>query len=126
MGRERQVVKRGSILAILLLAPLAALSADEKPKPSALALMPRVEDYTHMWWAEGFPAHSSAAPWRRVIQTGRYAIALDTDTLRIPHFGAVPRGVSYAEAARADNRAWQRLPPAELGLSITTDSKTYR
>ena len=126
MGRERKVVKQGSILAILLLAPLAALSADEKPKPSALALMPRVEDYTHMWWAEGFPAHSSAAPWRRVIQTGRYAIALDTDTLRIPHFGAVPRGVSYAEAARADNRAWQRLPPAELGLSITTDSKTYR
>ena len=33
-------------------------------------LMPRVEDYTHMWWAEGFPAHSPDAPWLRVIQTG--------------------------------------------------------
>ena len=90
-------------LTALLLAPLAAPAAELSPP----ALMPRVEDYTLMWWAEGFPGHTPAAPWRRVIQTGRYAMALDTETLRIPHFGPVPAGLGYAAAARADNRAWQ-------------------
>jgi hypothetical protein len=89
------------------------------------ALMPRSEDYTHMWWAEGFPAHTPAAPWRRVVQTGHYALAFDTDTLRIPHFGPVSGDVGYLAAAGADNRAWQKLPAAELVLSITVDGKTY-
>ena len=88
--------------------------------------MPRVEDYTHMWWAEGFPGHTPEAPWRRVIQTGCYAFVLDTETLRIPHFGAVKSGVGYAECARTDNRAWQRLPPADLSLTVTANGKTYR
>lgn len=88
--------------------------------------MPRVEDYALMWWAEGFPSHTPESPWRRVIQTGRYALALDTDTMRIPHFGVVPSGVGYAECARGDNRAWERLPPADLALTITANGKTYR
>ena len=88
--------------------------------------MPRVEDYTLMWWAEGFPGHTPGAPWRRVIQTGSYALVLDTDSLRVPHFGPVPGGVSYSAAARGDHRAWQGLPPAELALTITVGGKTYR
>jgi hypothetical protein len=90
------------------------------------AFMPRVEDYTHMWWAEGFPAHTPAASWRRVVQTGSYAFTLDTDTLRIAHFGPVSQDVGYQAAARADHRAWQDLPAAELGLSIVVDGKSYR
>ena len=88
--------------------------------------MPRMEDYTHMWWAAGFPSHTPEAPWRRVIQTGYYAFVLDTETLRIPHFGAVRPGVGYAECARSDDRAWQRLPPADLALTITANGKSYR
>ncbi|MBI5686603.1 MAG: LamG domain-containing protein [Verrucomicrobia bacterium] len=105
------------VLTALLLAPQTA--------PASLALMQRADDYTLMWWAEGFPSHTTNAPWRRVIQTGRYAMALDTETLRIPHFGAVRGGLGYAAAARADNRAWQRLPPAKLALCLTANGKTY-
>ncbi len=90
------------------------------------ALLPRVEDYTHMWWAEGFPGHSPAAPWRRCIQTGYYALVLDTETLRIPHLGPVPPHVGYVEGARADNSAWQALPPADLTLTLTADGQSYR
>ena len=53
-------------------------------------------------------------------------MVLDTETLRIPHFGPVPGGVGYSAAARADNSVWQSLPPAELALTITTGGKTYR
>ena len=93
---------------------------------SLLALMPRVEDYTHMWWAEGFPSHTPSAPWRRVVQTGHYAMALDTDTMRIPRLGTTHTGLGYADCARCDNAAWQRLPPAELTLTITANGKKYR
>lgn len=112
----------------LRLAPLVlacACAADGEPE-RLRALMPRAEDYALMWWAEGFPAHTPEAPWRRVIQTGTYALALDTQTLTLPHFGGVRDGVGYADCAQSDNRAWQRLPPADLSLSITVDRKTYR
>jgi hypothetical protein len=97
-----------------------------EPAWSPIALMPRAADYTHMWWAEGFPAHTPSAPWRRCIQTGYYAMVLDTPTLSIPHLGPVPAGLDYLACARADNQIWQALPPAELMLTITANGKCYR
>ena len=113
------------ILAHLVLAPLAALYAAESGACTPSDLMPRVEDYTHMWWADGFPSHTNGAPWRRIIQTGRYAMALDTEILSIPHLGAVPGGIGYAAAARDGSIDWQTLPPAELALQITVGGKRY-
>jgi hypothetical protein len=114
------------IVTALFFAWLGILPAAKGDANELSAFMPRVEDYTHTWWAEGFPAHTPSAPWQRVVQTGYYAFALDTDTLRIPHFGPVPGGAGYLAAARADNRPWQELPPAELALSIAAGGKTYR
>ena len=119
-------MRYGSIvITVLLFALPGGLAGAEGHAHDPAALMARGEDYTHMWWAEGFPGHTPAAPWRRVVQTGHYALAFDTDTLRIPHFGPVPAGVGYLAAARGDNRAWQALPPAELVLSITVDGTPY-
>lgn len=89
-------------------------------------LHPRPADYTHLHWAEGFPGSIAGAPWRRVVETGRYAFVLDTDTLRIPHFGAWRNELGYAEAAKRSTADWQALPPAELDLTVTADGKTYR
>jgi len=118
--------KAGVICIALLLLPLTALSGADDGGKQPSDLMPHVEDYTHMWWAAGFPSHIPAAPWRRVIQTGTYALALDTETMRIPHFGRVPEGIGYAECARSDSNVWERLPPAELSLAITVNGKRYR
>lgn len=89
-------------------------------------LHPRPADYTHLHWAEGFPGSIAGAPWRRVVETGRYAFVFDTDTLRIPHFGAWRNELGYAEAAKRSTADWQALPPAELDLTVTADGKTYR
>jgi hypothetical protein len=119
------------ILHAAYIAPLT-LAAAETPMPSTptllpAACLPRVADYTHMWWAEGFPAHLPGAPWWRVMQTGHYALVLDTETLRIPHFGSLaPAGPGYAAAGVADNRAWQGLPAADLALTITVNGTAYR
>ena len=106
---------------LLLLACLSSVSfADSKLS----SLMPKPEDYTQMWWAEGFPTRVPNAPWRRCIQTGNYAFVLDTETLRVPHFGAVPPGTDYADSTRSE--VWRALPAAELGLQITVDGKNFR
>jgi hypothetical protein len=96
------------------------------PAAEPTAWMPRVEDYTHMGWAEKFPSHDSSAPWRRWIETGYYALALDTDTLAIPHLGPVPPGADYGACARADRGRFASLPPADLVLEITADGRRYR
>lgn len=75
--------------------------------------MPTKHDHTSMWWANGFPSHSSDFPWHRCVQTGRYGFVLDTESMQMPHFGSV-------EAATLS-----QLPPAELGLRITADGKPY-
>ena len=79
-------------------------------------LMPRVEDETQMWWADGFPSHTPTARWLRVIQTGRYAMALNTESLRVEHLGAV----SGLDAP------WSGLPGADLDLRLTVDGKVFQ
>jgi len=100
---------------LLILSCLLA-SAGAIPAADLAPLMPRIEDQTQMWWADGFPSVVADAPWRRVVQTGRYALALHTETLRIEHMGAVT-GL---------DEDWRTLPPADLALSITVDGKSYR
>lgn len=90
------------------------------------ASYPQPADYTHLHWAEGFPGSIEGAPWRRVIETGRFAFVLDTDTLRIPHFGAWQNNLGYADATKRTTADWSALPPAELELTLTADGKTYR
>lgn len=116
------MTKPSWILALLVASSCLRLEAG----PVALReAMPHPDTYTHLWWAEGFPGTVPGAPWRRVIQTGRYAIAMDTETLEIPHLGPVAQGAGYAALANADNSVWQVLPPAKLELAITVEGKRY-
>lgn len=120
--------RSAAVLAMALVPRVEGSLAAEAP-PAAVgmaALMPRVGDFTLMGWAAEFPGHTPAAPWQRVIRTGSYAMALDTEALRIPHFGAVPAGPGYVAAAGEDPRVWQDLPPAALELTIEADGTRYR
>ncbi len=120
-------MKSGNSIAIwiaLCVYGLAGPVASQEVAEST-ALLPRVEDYTSMWWVDGFPGHFPDVPWQRCIQTGYYAMVLDTETLRIPHFGRVPVGGDYAACGRSAEPVWQDLPPAELVLRITADGTTY-
>ncbi|MDB4537193.1 hypothetical protein N9230_01095 [Akkermansiaceae bacterium] len=51
-------------------------------------LVPNERDQGQIWWADGFPSHREGARWLRVIKTGYYSFALNTETLEIPAFGA--------------------------------------
>ncbi len=117
------MIRPGAGRALLLLA-LGGLDAAAADLPPAAALL-QPADYTRMWWAEGFPSHHPRAPWRRVIETGHFAFALDTDTLRVPHFGPLGAPPDYAASAGRDRRAWAALPPAELELLLTVSGRVY-
>jgi hypothetical protein len=78
--------------------------------------MPHIEDQTQMYWAEGFPGTIPKAPWLRVVQTGSYAMVLNTETLSIAHLGAV--------TGMLDD--WRVLPAADLDLSMTVDGTRYQ
>ena len=88
--------------------------------------MPRVDDYTLMWWADGFPTHVPNARWHRCIRTGSYGLVLDTEAMEIPHFGPLPRGTRYEEATAGGESALERLPSADLTLGIRVGGKLYR
>ncbi len=88
--------------------------------------MPQSEDYTSMWWVDGFPGTIDQASWRRCIQTGHYAFVLDTQTLAIDHLGPISTGTDYATSDRVDDSVWNSLPPAKLSLSIRLGDKVYR
>ncbi|MEN8866082.1 MAG: LamG domain-containing protein [Akkermansiaceae bacterium] len=94
---------------------LAALSITVLPAARGqLAGMPLSEDYSSIWWAEGFPKVVEGAPWLRVIETGNYVIALNTETLEVPHFG------------RLGQKRWRDLPAGDLKLEISVAGETYQ
>ncbi len=99
------------------------LSSPSAPAQSQSSV---AEDYTLMFWQDGFPGHTPSAPWHRVIRTGHYAMVLDTQTLRIPHLGPVADGGGYLAAALEAKPVWDKLPAADLDLRITENGKTYR
>lgn len=94
-------------------------------QPPLSALMPRVEDHTSIWWKDGFPSRVPGAEWIRCIRTGHYAMALNTETLEIPHLGPIPPGAGYDQSSRSDVD-WGQLPSARLELTIKANGKSYR
>lgn len=112
-----------TLFAVLI---LLSVDAESRDLTAHSALMPGLDDHTFMWWAEGFPSHAPAAPWLRCVQTGRYALVLDTGTMQVAHFGAVDGGLGYDAAVLGDNSAWMGLPAADLMLGLTVEGKSYR
>jgi hypothetical protein len=100
--------------ALVLLLSIASVAVPTRAAAVADA-MPRTEDSTAMWWAEGFPNVVKGAPWIRVIETGRFAIAMNTETLALPHFGVIEPG-----------KTWNQLPPAALVMTVRVDGTNYQ
>ncbi|MDF1863062.1 MAG: hypothetical protein P1U87_22790, partial [Verrucomicrobiales bacterium] len=126
MNRKSFALTALSILGISFLIPDCAEAQQDSTAPSPLLpFMPKAQDYTHQWWAEGFPGHREGTPWLRVTQTGTFAFVLNTETLKIPHFGTVDTDADYSTALQWENAEWSSLPPAELDLRLTVDGKEY-
>lgn len=76
--------------------------------------MLETKDWSSQWWAEGFPKVVKGAPWLRVMETGYFALVVDTEKVSVPHFGALKEGED-----------WRSLPAASLKLSVAVNGKIY-
>jgi len=112
----------GLLIGLALQAPAVA----QPVKVSPAACVPRTEDHTFLWWADGFRGRSPDGRWLRCIQTGHYALAMDVERMKITNLGPVARPLPYGEAVAQDNGVVLALPPADLGLAITVDGAEYR
>ena len=115
---RRMVTSRGRRVRIscLLLAVLLFTNSEAAPIGE--------RDYSSMWWADGFPSVIEGASWNRVIQTGHYGFVLNTESLKVPHFGKIQESVPYADCGKGSR--WKALPAADLALAIKVNGKSYR
>jgi hypothetical protein len=81
------------------------------------------DEWTSLFWPDGLPGPSGAI---RVIETSRFALAMDTSTLAVPHFGILSPGPTYEDSAKPDDTRWRALPPAELSLGLRVGERVYR
>jgi len=81
------------------------------------------DEWTSLFWPDGLPGPSAAI---RVIETSRFALAMDTSTLAVPHFGILSPGPTYEDSAKPDDTRWRALPPAELSIGLKLGERIYR
>jgi len=119
-----------SIVAALALGSQGFLAAAEKP-PEMVSAHSTSRDYGLMWWPDGWSSLDWSSADRtpqkmiRCLQTGYYAMAMDTGSMRIVNLGPIKEARSYADAASSNDEAVFALPPAELKLAITAHGKRY-
>lgn len=95
--------------------------------PLCLISLPAfAEDYTFLWWADGW--RGRAAEWRKVlhVQTNRYGAAIDVEKPAILRLGPIANPMPYASAVAESNEPVNKQPPARLALSVTVAGTRYR
>jgi hypothetical protein len=92
---------------------------------AAAAWMPQ-DDYSFMWWANGWDRPPSEGARVLCVQTNHYGVVVDAKAPNILHFGPIHAAAPYAEAALQDNQSVFGLPKAALELSVTSGGTVYR
>jgi hypothetical protein len=117
--------RRALACAVALLAAATSAGAAELRAVDPSDCVPLGSDFTLMWWADGWRGRSAGGRRLRMVRTGRYAFALDVESMTIPHLGRVRSPLGYAEAAAEANAPVLALPAAELAMTISVGGKTY-
>ncbi len=84
------------------------------------------EDYTFLWWSDGW--RGRAAEWHKTlyVQTNNYGAAIEVEKPSLPHLGPIPNARPYLEAVTESNASVESLPPSDLRLSVLVGGVEYR
>ncbi len=111
------------ILLGILALPLASLRAAE-PAP-----MPRVEDYTLLWWADGPPrfltSQTPPATQTLCLQSGSWGLAFDTRLVRALRAGRLPAPMGITAATQPGRAALADLPPATWDCAVVVGGERF-
>jgi hypothetical protein len=91
--------------------------------------MPRAEDFTLLWWANGPERfHSMKTPPAEAVlcmQSGTLGLAIDVRSVNVLHVGRIAKPQDTEAALREGNASIFALPPAVLGLSVRQGDRTF-
>ena len=128
---DRFAIRRTALLTLLTAGALGALHGAESAKETVFA-GPESRDYGLMWWPHGWRTVDWSASDRtpqklvRCVQTGHYAMAMDTGSMQILHLGPIEEAKSYIQATNEGDETVFALPAAELRLTIAANGIRYR
>ncbi len=85
-----------------------------------------LDEYSYGYWLNGWhKLELDKSPDILVLETNRYALALDMDDLATPHLGAINDSLSYEQALDNRDLDIESLPKANLLLQITLNGEVY-
>jgi len=90
-------------------------------------LIQAVDEYSYGYWLNGWhKLDKDKSSDILVLETNRYALALDMDNLAEPGLGALNHALSYEQALENNSLDLKSLPKAQLVLQITVDGVSYK
>jgi hypothetical protein len=97
--------------------------------PSLRAFMPRPEDFTLLWWANGpqFYLGIKTPPPEPILclQSGAIGFSIDTSSLRILHAGRFTKPVAMQDVLKDNNSKLSTLPPIQLELKVLSGNHSF-
>jgi len=110
------------ILSIILNLVLAAGSVASNP-------MPKPEDYTMLWWADGPPSirHSTLPPATETLclQSGTWGMAFDARKVKALRVGEWPSPMAMNESVKPGRTALQDLPTADWECAVVVSGRRF-
>ena len=112
-------------LTVLLLLPLPAVKAAD----TSVALMPRVSDYTLLWWADGPPQimGSKRSPTNGTLcfQSGVWGLAFDTKRVRALRAGEWAEPMEVEKAVQLGRTTLADLPAVEWDCAVVVAGNRF-
>ena len=114
-----------ALIAVALPGPLTSLRAADTHIP----LMPRAEDYTLLWWADG-PPHflgSKVPPATETLcfQSGIWGLALDAKRVRVLRFGKWAASMGLEKAVQPGRAALAELPTVDWDCAVVAAGRKF-
>ena len=114
------------VAACLCLAWSMALSS---PANTLTPFMPRAEDFTFLWWANGPPycmgVRNSSSEEVLCLESGTIGLAIDTRHLKLLHAGKFAKPMDRQRALAEGTKALLALAPRALELSVRQSGRRF-
>ena len=88
--------------------------------------VPALEDYSLLWWANGWGVNAPADPKVLCVLTGFYGLALNVETLELLHFGGIGSAAGYSDAEASGPGTLETLPAGQLAIRVRAGGTVYR
>jgi len=122
-------VKRAQIFSLMTLLPLAAVLPAAELSDAHSALMPKIEDYTLLWWADGpsYISNTELPPTSQMLclQSGSWGLVIDTKNVRVVRAGRWAAPMGLEDGMQPGRTAMEELPAAPWDCAVVVGGRRF-